>query len=309
LPASDVFSAGIIFYILITGRHPWDYDLDSVNDDFDEISTRIISTRKKMPEKPSIDNDKCNEQLDDIIFKALSKDVEHRYKDADEFLTALENMNSKSYPNQSLETQGINKNSFKKDFQTRKKDKGFNEIAGMDELKETLFHDIIEPLKDKELYDKYQVTPPNGMLLYGPPGCGKTFFAQKLAEEVDYNYIELKPSDLASTYIHGTQEKIGQLFNNAKKKAPTIIFMDEIDALLPSRGNNDLNHNYASEVNEFLAQMSECHKYSIFIIAATNRPEKIDPAIMRTGRLDRVIYIGLPRLDDRYTMLKLYCKN
>ena len=85
--------------------------------------------------------------------------------------------------------------------------------------------------------------------------------------------------------------------------------MDEIDALLPSRGNNDLNHNYASEVNEFLAQMSECHKYSIFIIAATNRPEKIDPAIMRTGRLDRVIYIGLPDFDARYTMLKLYCKN
>ena len=308
LPASDVFSAGIIFYILLTGKHPWDYNFNNISDDFDEISTMIISTRKKNPEKPSLYNDNCTEQLDNVVLKALEKDIEHRYKNADEFLTALENITPKSHPNQSSK-KVINNDNIKKDFNIKKEGKGFNDIAGMDELKETLYHDIINPLKDKELYDKYKVSPPNGMLLYGPPGCGKTFFAQKLAEEVDYNYISVKPSDLASTYIHGTQENIGQLFNNAKEKAPTIIFIDEIDALLPSRGSSNLSHHFSSEVNEFLAQMSDCHKYSIFIIAATNRPEKIDPAIMRTGRLDKVIYVGIPDSDARYAMFRMYCKN
>ena len=184
----------------------------------------------------------------------------------------------------------------------------FHEIAGMAELKDTLFHDIILPLSDTELYEKYKVYPPNGMLLYGPPGCGKTFVSQKFAEEVEYNYIELKPSDLASTYVHGTQEKIGKLFKKAKENAPTIIFIDEIDAILPNR-EGSLNHSYASEVNEFLAQMTECHQHGIFIIAATNRPEKIDPAIMRTGRIDRVIYLGPPDYDARHKMFEMYLKG
>jgi len=310
LPSSDVFSAGIIFYLLLTGKPPWEYEFNNDSDDFEEISTVIIRTRKKLPEKPSVYNENCTEQLDNIVLKALSNDVEDRYKNANEFLIALDNFKSKSYPNQSPDKKNTKENNGKIDLITKGKGKkGFDEIAGMDKLKETLYFDIINPLKDKDLYDKYQVYPPNGMLLYGPPGCGKTFFAQKLAEEVDYNYIELKPSDLASTYMHGTQEKIGQLFNNAKKKPPTIIFIDEIDALLPSRVDSNLNHNFASEVNEFLAQMSDCHKHSIFIIAATNRPERIDPAIMRTGRLDKIIYVGIPDYDARYAMLRLYCKN
>jgi transitional endoplasmic reticulum ATPase len=186
--------------------------------------------------------------------------------------------------------------------------KGFDEIAGMEELKETLYQDIILPLNDKELYEQYKVSIPNGMLLYGPPGCGKTFIAQKFAEEISYNYVEIKPSDLASIYVHGTQEKIAELFNEAKAKAPTIIFIDEVDAILPNR-EGSLSQSYASEVNEFLAQMTECHKNGIFIIAATNRPEKIDPAILRTGRMDKVIYLPPPDLSGRKAMFKLHLKD
>ena len=116
--------------------------------------------------------------------------------------------------------------------------KGFDEIAGMDELKETLYHDMILPLKDKELYEEYRVTLPNGMLLYGPPGCGKTFISRKFATEIAYNFVEIKPSDIASIYVHGTQEKIGKLFDEARSKAPTILFIDEIDAFMPSREGN-----------------------------------------------------------------------
>ena len=178
----------------------------------------------------------------------------------------------------------------------------------MSELKDTLYQDIILPLNDKELYEQYKVSIPNGMLLYGPPGCGKTFIAQKFAEEINYNYVELKPSDLASIYVHGTQEKIAKLFNDAKENAPTIIFIDEVDAILPNREGN-LSQSYASEVNEFLAQMTECHQHGIFIIAATNRPEKIDPAILRTGRMDKVIYLAPPDLTARKEMFKLHLQD
>ena len=193
-------------------------------------------------------------------------------------------------------------------FKVKEKGKGFDLIAGMNELKDTLYQDIILPLNDKELYEQYKVSIPNGMLLYGPPGCGKTFIAQKFAEEINYNYVELKPSDLASIYVHGTQEKIAKLFNDAKEKAPTIIFIDEVDAILPNREGN-LSQSYASEVNEFLAQMTECHQHGIFIIAATNRPEKIDPAILRTGRMDKVIYLAPPDLTARKEMFKLHLQD
>jgi transitional endoplasmic reticulum ATPase len=245
-----------------------------------------------------------------VVLKAIEKDVALRYQNAHEFLDALDQVQSSLFLDRPEEESSVKNNSFaEKRIDLQGSMNGFSAIAGMNELKETLFHDIVHPLADKELYEKYQVSPPNGMLLYGPPGCGKTFFAKKLAEEVEYNYIELKPSDLASTYVHGTQEKIGQLFKKAKEKAPTIIFIDEIDAFLPSRGDSNLNHHIASEVNEFLAQMTDCHEYSIFIIAATNRPEKIDPAIMRTGRLDKLIYVDIPDYESRYAMFEMYCRN
>ena len=195
-----------------------------------------------------------------------------------------------------------------KPYLVKEKGKGFALIAGMNELKETLYQDIILPLNDKELYEQYKVSLPNGMLLYGPPGCGKTFIAQRFAEEIGYNYVELRPSDVASIYIHGTQEKIAALFKEAKQKAPTIIFIDEVDAMLPNR-EGDLNQSYASEVNEFLAQMTECHQYGIFIIAASNRPEKIDPAMLRTGRMDKVIYVAPPDLAARKEMFKLHLRD
>ena len=304
LPASDVFSAGIIFYIMLTGVHPWEYDFENISDGFEKISTMIIKSRKKAPKKPSVYNEKCNGELDEIVLKALSKDVEHRYQNANEFLVALKGVKIKPDSKHSIKPKSPSETN-KYGFKVKKKGKGFDDIAGMTELKETLYHDIIQPLSDTELYEKYKVTPPNGMLLYGPPGCGKTYISQKFAEEVDYNFVEIKPSDLASIYVHGTQEKIGQLFQEAKEKAPTIIFIDEIDAILPNR-EGSLSHSYASEVNEFLAQMTECHKNGLFIIAATNRPERIDPAILRTGRIDRVIYLGPLDFNARLEMFKMY---
>lgn len=318
LPTSDVFSAGIVLYEMITGRHPWEYDFENVGDDTEKITTAVLSARKKAVAKPSLHNDECDPYLDYVILKALSKDIESRYKTANEFLTALnERVSLEPPPSKVKSDKSTDRKELAKDeekelkptqYSAKVPGRGFDEIAGMEDLKETLYQDIILPLSDKLLYEQYKVSIPNGMLLYGPPGCGKTFIAQKFAEEISYNYVQIIPSDLASIYVHGTQEKIAEVFKEAKEKAPTIIFIDEVDAILPNR-EGDLSQSYASEVNEFLAQMTECHKHGIFIIAATNRPERIDPAILRTGRMDKVIYLAPPDMSARKALFKLHLKG
>ena len=319
LPTSDVFSAGMVFYKMLTGALPWECEL-SVNDESNEIATKVISSRKKKPVKPSVFNSEVTPFIDHVIFRSLSINIEERYKTALEFLEAVQDAlnNKKEKPSHSSSDLESNrkeskKNSYSNDkkehsYKISENGEGFDKIAGMHELKDLLYTDVIQALKEKELYEQYGVTIPNGMLLYGPPGCGKTFISRQLAKEVDYNFIEIKPSDLASIYVSGRQEKIGKLFDEAREKSPTIIFFDEVDALLPNRENSS-SQSISTDVNEFLAQMTECGKDGIFIIAATNRPEKIDPAIMRTGRMDKVIYLSPPDKDARVEMMKLLLKK
>lgn len=307
LPSSDVFSAGLVFYKMITGIQPWYYNFENIDEnDFEKISNVIISARKEQPRKSSYYNNDCSEQIDNIILKAISLNLENRFLNAIEFYDALISIpiNSISNIQNKVDSKSLNY-TCKPIEKGEVKRRGFDAIAGMAELKDTLYNDVMMPLKEKELYEKYKVSIPNGMLLYGPPGCGKTFIARQFAEEINFNFIELIPSDLASIYIHGTQEKIGQVFKDAREKSPTVLFLDELDAILPNR-EGDLGHHYASEVNEFLAQMTECSKEGIFIIAATNRPEKIDPAILRTGRMDKVIYIAPPDYEARIAMFTLF---
>lgn len=178
-------------------------------------------------------------------------------------------------------------------------------IAGMRELKVTLERDIIMPQLEPDIYRQYKVPLPNGIMFYGPPGCGKTFIARHLAKVLDCHFMDLKPSDLASIYIHGTQEKIGNTFSEAAKKAPSIIFFDEIDAFIPSR-EQGLFHSYSAEVNEFLAQMNDCHIKGILVIGATNYLNKVDAAVRRPGRFDKKIYVGPPDVEARIEAMKMY---
>lgn len=168
--------------------------------------------------------------------------------------------------------------------------------------------DVIMALKERDGYATYGIPIPNGMLFYGPPGCGKTYIANKFAEEAGLNFRSVKPSDLASIYVHGTQEKVGELFKEARENAPMVLFFDEIDAMLPNRDNN-LGHSYSAEVNEFLVQMGDCSKDGVFMIAATNRPDLIDPAVLRTGRMDKIIYIPPPDLEARRAMFQLHLEG
>ena len=146
------------------------------------------------------------------------------------------------------------------------------------------------------------------MLLYGPPGCGKTFFAERFAEEAGYNFIKIVSSDLASIYVHGSQEKIGKLFKEAREQAPTILYFDELDAMVPNREKVN-NQSQSGEVNEFLSQLDNVGDSGVFVIGSTNKPDLIDKAVLRAGRLERWFYIPPPDFEARKAMFELYLQD
>lgn len=173
--------------------------------------------------------------------------------------------------------------------------KGFTKVSGMQELKRTLAKDVIMPLNDIELCKKYGIEASNGILMYGPPGCGKTFIAEALAEETGRHFIEMKPSVVLSPYQHQTVTNIRNMFDDAIFNSPSIIFIDEIEALAPSRsGTFNMSNEANEQVTELLQQINNCSKHNVFVIAASNEPQKIDEAIRRVGRFDKTIFIPPP---------------
>lgn len=288
---SDLFSVGALYYHLLEGLPPY-FTHNKISEE------KILDERKK---KLNFSNE-TDEQTKLIISKALSNNPENRFQSCKDFIKALNGeMIISSLPEKD-EKINIPKKQVKIG-------KGFSSIAGMQELKDTLKLDVIDALNDKERYKEYGLSIPNGILLYGPPGCGKTFFAEKFAEEIGFNFYQIKPSDIQSKWVNASQENIKKLFDEARENAPSIIFIDELDALVPNRENDGVNHMNTSAVNEFLAQMNNCGADNIFIIGATNRPTSIDPAIMRSGRLDKHIYISPPDFDARKSMFEIYLKN
>ena len=180
----------------------------------------------------------------------------------------------------------------------------FKSIAWMQELKDKLLEEIILPFKNKERFQKYKVTLPNGLLFYWPPWCWKTYISTKLAEELGWNFMEIKHSSIASPHIHGTVWKIWQVFEKAKLKSPCVLFFDEISWLVPKRENLTWDSQYKEEeINEFLINLDNASKDWILVVWATNYPNKIDSAILRTWRFDLKLYIWPP---DKETRIKLF---
>jgi transitional endoplasmic reticulum ATPase len=300
---SDIFSVGVVLYKLIFGIMPWETELAGKT--LQEQVQTIVEKRNCPLTIPNVQVMEMDDNLLKIMVKALAPDPKQRFATAQEFLDAIEGkVEVDSAP---LSMTKMNQSETKPTMKP-KQGNGFADVAGMNEIKVLMQKKIINVLKDPERAERFKIQIPNGMLLYGPPGCGKSFIAEKFAEEAGYNYVFVKSSDLASIYVHGSQEKIGTLFEKARKNAPTILNFDEFEALVPNRSNIN-NSSESGEVNEFLSQMNNCGKDGVFVIASSNRPDLIDPAVRRRGRLDQMIYIPVPDKEAREGMFKIHMKD
>ena len=317
---TDLFSACAVLYTMLTGKAPWEMEFPEGQ----PFAQKILKLKRyRIDNDINFDNLNVDDKLKAILSKGLATTITDGYRSVDELVAEIEGKKptrggrSGSGSSSSSSSHSHSQSSGKEEREDptalaievkRGTGHGFEDIAGMHELKTLLQQKVIFVLQNKELAEEYRLTPPNGMLLYGPPGCGKTFFAEKFAEQTGFAFILVKSSDLASVYVHGSQEKIGKLFKEAEKNAPTVLCFDEFDAFVPNRSAQGSAY-VSSEVNEFLSQLNNCSHRGIFVVATTNRPDMIDPAVLRTGRLDKHIYVPLPDHDARKEMFAIYLKG
>lgn len=184
----------------------------------------------------------------------------------------------------------------------------FNDVAGMEEIKDD-FADIIDYLLDEEKYKQMDAKVPRGTLLYGPPGTGKTILAKAIAGEAKASFIYSSGSEFVEKYVGVGAKRVRTLFEKARKEAPSIIFIDEIDAL-GSKRNTESNNEKDQTLNQLLVELDGFNNTSnVIVIAATNRLDLLDEALLRPGRFDRKIYVGNPNYNSRVKILEVHTKN
>jgi transitional endoplasmic reticulum ATPase len=187
---------------------------------------------------------------------------------------------------------------------------GWDDIGGLGEAQAKLKEGVELPLRNPEAFRRLGIRPAKGFLLYGPPGTGKTLLAKAVAKEAEANFISVKSSDLLSKWYGESEQQLSRLFARARQVAPCVIFIDEIDSLVPARGsggNGGEPQVTTRVVNTILAEMDGMEEMqSIVVIGATNRPALVDPALLRPGRLDELVYVGTPDEAGREHILKIH---
>ena len=188
---------------------------------------------------------------------------------------------------------------------------GWDDIGGLDQSVEMLREGVELPLKNPQAFERLGIRPAKGFLLYGPPGTGKTLLAKAVAKEAEANFISMKSSDLLSKWYGESEQQIAKMFARARAVAPCVIFIDEIDSLVPARGSGAGEPQVTARVvNTILAEMDGMEELSsIVVIGATNRPTLVDPALLRPGRFDELVYVGAPNEEGREHILKIHTEN
>jgi transitional endoplasmic reticulum ATPase len=184
----------------------------------------------------------------------------------------------------------------------------WSDIGGLDDVKQHLKESVEWPIKTPELFQRMGIKPPKGILLYGPPGCGKTLLARAVATESEANFISIKGPEVFSKWVGESEKAIREVFRKARMAAPTVIFFDEMDSLTPMRGSGSGESGVSERViSQLLTEMDGILSLQdIVVIAATNRPNLIDPSVLRPGRFDRLIYVPEPDEKSRLQIFKLY---
>jgi len=187
----------------------------------------------------------------------------------------------------------------------------FNDVAGMTKMKEEIREAVVYPMRNPELARKYGKLGGGGILMYGPPGCGKTFIVKSAAGECAAGFINAKLSDLLDMYVGNTEKNIHKVFELARKNSPCLLFFDEVEAIGGRRDQQEGQQYMKMAVNQMLYEMDgvEANNSNVLIIAATNAPWDVDPALRRSGRFSKTIYIPAPDYNSRVAMLKMYAKK
>ena len=184
---------------------------------------------------------------------------------------------------------------------------GWKLIGGLCDIKSSLIETLIWPIKYKNLYKRLKMKQSGGVLLYGPSGCGKTLIASALASESKFNFISVKGPELLSKYIGSSEQNVRELFTKAQKAKPCIIFFDEFDSLAPKRGHDSTGVT-DRVVNQLLTQLDGVEQLDgVYLLAASSRPDLIDQALLRPGRVDSFLYIGYPGNNELKETFEIYC--
>lgn len=188
-------------------------------------------------------------------------------------------------------------------------DVSWADIGALGNVRDELHMAVVQPIRHPELFSVVGIEAPSGVLLWGPPGCGKTLLAKAVANESRCNFISVKGPELLNKYVGESERAVRQVFARARASAPCVIFFDELDALVPRR-DDSMSESSARVVNTLLTELDGLDtRKAVYVIGATNRPDMIDPAMVRPGRLDKLLYVDLPTASERLEVLRAHTKR
>ena len=321
-PRSDVFSVGALLYYLIFGKAPWETDLSACGDNMDLVRDKVKEARKA-PLTLETEDIQIPDFIKEILKKALALNMAHRFHSADSFLLKLlekiapeegepaeENPSDESHNVLSNLENALRNALSPQQTQAipvkKGSGSGFDQVAGRDELKEQLRKEVIFALQHPDKAQQYQLPKINGILLYGPPGCGKSLVMESFAEELGFNYTILKASDFGNIYQKGVLDNLQRIFDAASIKAPFVLGIDEMEYLIPAPG---AEVGITKESVAALNLMNGCAERGILLVASSNQPEQVDPFLLRPGCIDRVFYVPQPDFEARKDIFKKHLSN
>ena len=220
--------------------------------------------------------------------------LEKMHVSSEDFFTALKEIEPSSLREVTIEVPNVR----------------WEEVGNLEDVKKELIETIEMPVKNPEIFERMGLKPSRGILFFGPPGTGKTLLAKAVATETQSNFISIKGPEVMSKWVGESEKAVREIFKKAKQSAPTIVFLDELDAIAPRRGMFASSGVTDRIVNQLLTSMDGMEAMKgVVILAATNRLDIIDPALLRAGRFDRIIFIGPPTKEARLKILKVHTKN
>ena len=309
---SDIFSTGALLYYLIFGKAPLETDLVACRGDKNKIKD-LVKTARRAELVLETEKIKLPDYMKAILTKALDKKPDKRFGTAEEFSQALiDHLMPES--TQMMEDQQAEKEesqnttvvpiTFKKGSGN-----GFDNVTGRDELKEQLRKEVLFALQNPEKAKIYRLPAINGVLLYGPPGCGKSLVLESFAEELGFNYTMINAAEFGNIYQDGVLDNLQRLFDAAEIKAPFVLCFDELEFLAPNPNADGEEATITPQISALFGMFNECSQKGLLVAATTNRPDLIDQAIMRVGCFDRVFFVPQPDFEARKDIFREHLKD